>query len=465
MAVPLRVEDRVLGVLHIAVEGGQTIPPEHVDLAEMLAAQLAMAILESRNFAQQQEEAWVTTVLLEVARHAARPGDAEDALQAVLQLTTLLAGTRWAILLLTDQQQGALRLGPLAGLGRRLQAEHTDLRISPEEIGLRPPYLESDRPYPITLPAHLAEHFDNTVLASGLVLSDGTSLLGVLLVEGQEFIGRRPALLAGIGHQISLRLENTHLIETIAARRSLEREVAMARSIQESFLPKSPPSHPGWQIGTTWQVAREVGGDFYDFIPLAPGPDGVRWGIAIADVADKGVPAALFMALCRTLLRSVAISRIDPGITLTRLNELIFADTQSDMFVSVFYGVWEPEAGRLTYANGGHNPPLLFLPEQPARMLTEHEMVLGVGQDVTYSTHSIRLAPGALLVLYTDGVTEAMDGTGDLFGVHRLENLVRGMNEWDAQSVANHITRRVLDFCADPDLPDDLTAVVLRRSE
>jgi sigma-B regulation protein RsbU (phosphoserine phosphatase) len=207
-----------------------------------------------------------------------------------------------------------------------------------------------------------------------------------------------------------------------------------------------------------------VGGDFYDFIPLSPGPDGPRWGIVIADVADKGIPAALFMALCRTLLRSVAISRVDPGLTLERLNDLILADSKTDLFVSVFYAVWEPDAGRLSYANGGHNPPLVFERDRTARLLEEHGMVLGIREAVTYQTRSLSMPPGALLLLYTDGVTEAMDSDGQFFGMQRLENLVLGLPEWQAQHVADTIADRVSAFCAEPDLSDDLTAVVIWRA-
>ncbi len=461
LVVPLRAEDHFLGTLDLNQVSGEPIPPELIELAETIGAQLALAMLESRNFAQQQEEAWVTTVLLEVARYAAQTGDTDVALQAVLRLATLLAGVSWAILLLPDPD-GNMRVGPAAGLQRQLKEEHEDLRIAPSEIGLDAPQLQSETPYTTTLPPHLAEHFE-TRDAIALALSDGRQLLGALLMEGQELSGRRPALLAGIAHQISLRLENARLVEAVALQRSFEREMAMARSIQESFLPKYPPTADGWEIGITWRLAREVGGDFYDFVPLEPGADGPRWGIAIADVADKGVPAALFMALSRTLLRSVAINRIDPGLTLTRLNNLIFNDAQANMFVSVFYAVWEPATGNVTYANGGHNPPMVFEPGKRCCFLEEHQMVLGIEAGVEYQTHSLTLDAGSLLVLYTDGVTEASNARGEFFGAQRLEALVLGSSDWDAPALAERIASRVSDFTDEPYLRDDLTALVVRR--
>jgi sigma-B regulation protein RsbU (phosphoserine phosphatase) len=270
--------------------------------------------------------------------------------------------------------------------------------------------------------------------------------------------------MAGIANQISLRIENSRLIEEIAARRSLEHEITMARNIQQSFLPKYVPIYPGWEIGVAWQTARDVGGDFYDFIPLPAGPEGPRLGIVIADVAGKGVPAALFMAMCRTLLRSVAISRIDPGRTLERLNAILHTDTETDLFISLFYALWEPAAGKLSFANAGHNPPLLFTPEQPARIVGEHGMVLNVEQDAVYETHQLDCSADQMLLLYTDGVTEATNSDGELFDVHRLEHLVLGMDQWKAQQVVDRIAERVRLFTSEPELSDDLTAIAIKRT-
>jgi serine phosphatase RsbU (regulator of sigma subunit)/transcriptional regulator with GAF, ATPase, and Fis domain len=460
LAVPLKVEDRVLGVMNVRTEHGQGLPPEQIAIIEMLAAQIGIAILEDQNFIQQQEEAWITTVLLEVARHAAQPGDAETALQSVLQLIILLAGTNWAVLLLPNEQEGALRVGPVAGLRRYFQDQAASLLISASHLTIEPPYIEDVAAFPVPLPDDLGALLESED-ALALALSDGEILLGVLLLENQNLSGRRLSLLTGIAHQISLRLENTRLIDEAATRRSFERELLMARNIQSSFLPKTLPTHPGWEVGVTWGMAREVGGDFYDIIPLPDGSEGPRWGFVIADVADKGIPAALYMALCRTLVRTVAINRIDPGITLTRVNRLLFADAEAEIFVSLFYAVLEPKTGKLTYANAGHNPPLLFEPGLRASLLTEHGMVLGVLEEQNYTSFTKSITPGQLLVLYTDGITEATGAGSDFFGLHRLENLVLGMQKWDAQGVADLIAKRVSIFSGTSELSDDITAVVL----
>lgn len=461
LAVPLRVQDRVLGMMWIRRQAG-LFPGLQITLAEMLAGQLAIAMLEAANYTQQQEEAWFTTVLLEVARHAAQPGDWSSALQAVLQLSTLLTGTSWTILLLPEERSGDLLVGPLAGVRRQARDQLADVRIRPADLGLAPPY-PAESPIPISLPEPIARAISQG-RGTMTVLSDSEALLGVWLLAGEDIQGRRLSLMAGIAHQMSLRLQNTRLVEKAAVRRSLEREIATARAIQESFLPRSLPTPPSWSVASLWRAARMVGGDFYDFIPLPDGPNGVRWGVVIADVADKGVPAALFMALARTLLRSVAIGRVDPGPTLSRLNDLVFHDTQTDLFVSVFYAVWEPAIGRLTYANAGHCPPLFMAPDRRGILLTEHGILVGVLEDVTYRSHVLTLPPGSLLLLYTDGVTESESPAGDAFGVARLESLVLSLEDWSAPNVTRAIDERVKEFSADPEPADDVTVVALYRS-
>jgi len=463
LAVPLAIEDRIFGVLYVSFPDGRLFSPAQIAFAELLASLLAISSLEAKNFAQQQEYTWINTVLLEVAKHAAQPGDPETALRAVLQLTTLLAGARWATLLLGQEVENLLNLGPSSGLSRLAVEQFGQLTLQASDFDVAPPFSEGDTPSTIKLPDPIRDIVgEDTALI--FPLSDGRRLVGILLIGGPPSTSMRSALLAGIAHQISLRIENTRLIEEVAARRSLERELETARSIQESFLPESMPQVPGWDVGATWVAARQVGGDFFDFIPLPEENGSPRWGVAIADVADKGVPAALFMALCRTLLRSVAPIHADPGTTLTRLNHLIFSETRPDLFVSVFYGVWEPEASKITFANGGHNPPLLRTPDGLVRTITEHGMVLGVDEDAAYESQALTIPTQAVLLLYTDGVTEASDEAGNQFGLDNLTQLLQtSAQNRDAQGLTYLIANAVADYGPDSEPFDDLTAVVLKH--
>ena len=463
-AFPMKVANRVFGVLHIQCVDSRRLPIDHIAVIEMVTTQLAFAILEARNYSQHQEEAWITTVLLEVARHAARPGETMSALQAVLQLSILLTGTDWTLLLLPNDSHGDMHIGPVAGLRRSDIYKLHDLHIQASELGISPPYSESHEPFQITLPPALADILA-TDEASCLVLSAERELLGILILKGQIFSGKLPALLAGIGHQLSLRLENTRLIEEAAHQQSLERELAMAKSIQISFMPKELPIVDGWEIGVNWQSAREVGGDFFDIIRLPDGESGPRWGIVIADVADKGIPAALYMALSKTLIHTIATELIDPARTLEKVNNLLISETAADLFVSAFYTIWEPGLGRLIYSNAGHNPPILFTPESAGSLIREHGIVLGVEADVKYPSSVIEIKPGQLLVLYTDGVTEAYGGERGLFGLSRLTNLVLGLDDWNANNVVEAIVNRVIQFRGQPDLSDDLTVLTIRCQE
>jgi serine phosphatase RsbU (regulator of sigma subunit)/transcriptional regulator with GAF, ATPase, and Fis domain len=462
LAIPLRVSNHILGALCLQTQAGEFPTEEQINSIQMIVTQLALALLEDYNYTQHQEEAWITTVLLEVARHAAQPGDPMQALGAVLQLATLLAGTDWAVLLLPSANGSSLVVGPTAGLRRSEAFDLETTQVQLPELGISSPYSESEKPELIHLPDTLQAALKSTS-ALGLILSDGDDLLGLLLLEGEELSEKRLSLLAGIGHQVSLRLENTRLIEEAAARRSLERELAMARSIQASFLPEDVPHIAGWELGVSWQVAREVGGDFYDFIPLPPQKGEPQIGLVIADVADKGIPAALYMALSRTLVRSVATALIDPGATLQRVNQLLISDTSADLFVSVFYGVFLPESGRLWYANAGHNPPILFQAGQPTQKLQHHNMVLGVDVTVEYESFDLDIQVGQGLVLYTDGVTEAFDPDQRPFGIARLEHTILSQAELPAQQLADTIAERVIEYQRQQELSDDMTLLTLKR--
>jgi serine phosphatase RsbU (regulator of sigma subunit) len=250
----------------------------------------------------------------------------------------------------------------------------------------------------------------------------------------------------------------------LEAHRKIEQELAVAWTIQSSFLPDEVPQVPGWQLAATLEPARQTSGDFYDFIPL---PDG-RLGLLVADVADKGTPAALFMALSRTLIRTYAVEHpAQPALALTAANRRICADTQSDLFVTVFYGVLDPASGALAYCNAGHNPPYLLRAGDSGAIekLGNTGLALGVLEGDLWEEATVQVAPGDLLVLYSDGVPEAQDAAEVFFGEKRLLSVLLRSRDRAAGEVQAAVLAEVRAFVGNAPQFDDLTLMVLVRSQ
>jgi len=259
--------------------------------------------------------------------------------------------------------------------------------------------------------------------------------------------------------QISSTLHSAQVYAQTLAHETVARELAMAGQIQASFLPSDLPDVADWQLAATLKPARETSGDFYDFIPL---PNG-RLGIVIADVADKGMGAALYMALSQTLFRTYAAEyHTRPELVLSIANRRILSDARAGLFVTAFYGILDPAAGTLTYCNAGHNPPYLLNAQDrdTVQTLSKTGMVLGVVEDATWKQETVRLAPGDVLVLYTDGVTDAENEQGSFFGQERLLEIAQANLGCSAQDIQDTLIAEVHEFMGDTPQFDDITLVV-----
>ncbi len=248
--------------------------------------------------------------------------------------------------------------------------------------------------------------------------------------------------------------------QEVVERERLERELQLAREIQRTFLPHHLPSLQGWYLDARWYPARQVGGDFYDILEL---PDG-RIGLVIADVADKGMPAALFMTLIRTLIRAAVHEVNSPSVVLERVNDLLVPDAQHGMFVTIVYAILDPNTGYLAYANAGHNPPLLMRYEnREIERLTKGGMELGVYEGTHQEEYLTLLKPGDSLILYTDGITEAFSPDGEIYGELRLYQVIRSANSKSPQIVIDDIIDSVSDFTKSESPSDDITILAIQR--
>ena len=295
------------------------------------------------------------------------------------------------------------------------------------------------------------------------LLHKGT-VLGVIYVDNRLQVGifteKDLDLLNAIGASAAIAIENARLYQVAVEKGRLERELQVARSVQTSLLPSTTPQIEGWEFAAWWEPARQVAGDFYDFIPAGDG----QLGLVIADVSDKGMPAALFMALSRSTVRASVTAAATPTDGINRANRLLCADATDGMFVTLFYAQLDPVTGGLLYVNAGHNPPLHYNAKtDETDLLTRTGMPLGVDDLSDYGQRSVQLASGDLILLYTDGVTDARDARGEEFGLKRLRELVFEHRRATAANVVAALTTALRDFTAAAEPFDDITVVAVKR--
>lgn len=242
------------------------------------------------------------------------------------------------------------------------------------------------------------------------------------------------------------------------AQAQLKAELDVAKALQIAILPSAFPRLPGCDGAARMIPATTMGGDFYDFIELRDG----RIGLVMADVSGKGVPAAFFMAVSRTNLRELAVRHSDPGDCLAEANDLLCMQNPMDLFVTVFYCIFDPVSGRLTYANGGHNPPFLRRADGSVELLSGRGgRVLGAMPGARFLAHSLDMTPGDRIVLFTDGVTEAFNLANEAYGAERLVAELRAHGDGTATMLVERICDSVTRFAGEAPQSDDITLTVL----
>jgi len=298
------------------------------------------------------------------------------------------------------------------------------------------------------------------------MLSSKGKLVGVIQVlnkkGGGVFDERDESLLAALAAHAAVALERAQLTEAYVEKQRMEEALQLAHDIQMSMLPKRFPPfphRPEFDLYATIEPAREVGGDFYDFMLL----DEDRLYFAIGDVSGKGVPAALFMSVAKTLLKVTAIKVSRPDAVLAELNNELCRDNDAGMFVTIFCGILHIPSGELEYSNGGHNPPYVLSQNGAVQPLDNTGgMALGVLEDVTYRAKKRILRAGDRLFLYTDGVTEAMDRTGNFFSDRRLQEFLQRAHGSSPTELIRGVVNEVKRFSCGAEQSDDITTLAIQ---
>jgi sigma-B regulation protein RsbU (phosphoserine phosphatase) len=300
-----------------------------------------------------------------------------------------------------------------------------------------------------------------SVLSAPMLFKGG--ITGVLNVfnkkSGEGFTEADRRLLAIVATQSAQVIENARLYEEEQTLFRIQEEMQIAHKIQTGLLPREPPFIRGYDVAGKSVPATLVGGDYYDFIETVDG----RWGICLGDVSGKGMPAALLMANLQATLRSQILQGLPVAMCLERANSLIFRSTAPDRFATLFYGVLDQREHTLRYANAGHNPPLLLGQGIEPLPLREGGTVLGCFERSSYREGDVRMNPGDVLVIYSDGISEAADIAGEQFGEKRIAEVVATNPGGSAESHLGHVIDAARNHTGAAEPSDDMTVVVIKR--
>jgi sigma-B regulation protein RsbU (phosphoserine phosphatase) len=257
----------------------------------------------------------------------------------------------------------------------------------------------------------------------------------------------------------AISIEKAVLHREMLEKHRIEQQLRIAKEVQMALLPASSPALTGYDVAGTNVPTWEIGGDYFDYLPQ---PDG-RFGVAIADVSGKGVPAALIMATFRAALRAQRVKDMPLDAIAGRLNRILLDSMDTSRFVTAFYGLLDPRTGAMGFANCGHNPPLLLRAAGERNLLTSGGPALGMWHEAAFEPGAASVLPGDILVLYTDGVIEVMNAAGEMFGVDRLEQAIRSRPQRTSRDLVEAVIQATRAFAGRAGFEDDFTLVVIRR--
>ncbi len=472
-SAPLISGDRELGILNIAARDWSAFEPRSLALLTIVGNQIGVALERAQLFDLLKEQRVSEQAALLVFSQQLLSGFGQQALTNLLvNEATGLLGADACSLLLAEQGDGWLDFVAANGW-----------KESPVELWRKVPLTTDSGPGQVM-------HTKQTLLVEDLQQSEATSWSPSWLVsEGfrghavvpliveNDSIGalvvnyRKPRMLTTdelrllelMANQAAIAIETARLQKGEIELQRTDQELAIGRKIQRSLMPTQNPQLEGYEFAVAYEPARQVGGDFYDYCWIPS--DEQKLGLIVGDVAGKGVPAALFMAMCRTNLRAAVLSGRSPTQALKRANELILKDSQAEVFLTTLYALLEPATGRLTYANGGHNRPLLAKASTgEVQELAARGIILGQFEQVDFEQAAIDFAPGDTLILYTDGVTEAINAEQQQFGEQRLRSIVAAFADSGAERIVAAIAEAVHRHAGSQLQADDFTVLAVTRS-
>jgi len=460
LVVPMLRRGEAFAAIECLDKRGGDFTDADFDRLDVASEHVAFALDNALLYEETEKRALEKEVLLELSKALSSPLDLDEVLEAIFKSLRQVVSYDAAAIYLVNRKTQALEMA--RDIGYPEGSEHAfGLQVGQGIVGWvaktgKPvivPDVSRDARYVAARPETRSE------VAAPLVLEGRT--LGVFNLENDlddAYHEGHLEMLMPFAAQAAVAIERARLTRELLERRRLEKELAIAREIQASFLPKAPPDVPGFDIAGTARPHDEVGGDYFDFIQVSE----TRLGLAIADVSGKGIPAALIMAGFRMGLLAEIRNEFAIRAVMHKVNRLMHESTESDKFVTAFYGVLDYRNRMLIFSNAGHDPPILFRRGGGMEYLSDGGVAFGVLPDARFEERPVALYPGDVLVMYTDGVSEAMSPGGEQFGRRRLEECVERLMGKSSHEIMEGVVEEVLAFTGERGQSDDLTLVVLR---
>lgn len=462
LIVPVKVDDRLQALLVVfSRSADQRFQPEDMEIAVALARHAGHAVSHMIQYENAHQEALGRSALYEVGKRISSSLDLDEVLTLIIDSLQMVIPYNAAVILLLNKGKGVVTQQTIRGYGH-MGMEYMLLKVGEGISGwaaktgkaIIAPDVRKDPRYANLRPETRSE--------MAVPLKQGDEVVGVFNIES-DLVGaydeRDLALLEAFASQATIAIQNARLYQESRRSRQLEHELEVAGEIQRTLMPRDIPRATGVSLTVLSEPSAEVGGDFYDMLTF-----GDRYlGMAVGDVVGKGVPAAIMMASLYTGFHEYATDPLmTPSDVMTRVNVRLNETTAPDRFATLFYGVLSLKDGAFRYCNAGHNPPILCRADGTVAYLDTGGLVLGSFPNAEYELGETELTEGDILVLYTDGVTEAVNPLQEEFGTEKLERVIQGCPGMAADAIKERLTQALRQFTGDAPQRDDITVIIMK---
>ncbi len=461
IGVPLLRKGKLIGAVSALNKlQGKKFDQQDLEIFSSLADQIAVALDNSYLFRKAKKKTLEMETLLEVEKSLSFSLNLNELLELILDSLLKVVKYNAAAIFLIDQKKQEIEHIKARGFDPAVEPD-LKLRIGQGLAGWAAKTQKSLIVPDVKQDPHYIEARTETQSEMVVPISSQDRIIGVFNLESDKlsaFEEEDLELLEAFASLAAISIERARQHEEILEKRKLEEELSIAKRIQQSFLPREKPQIAGFDISGFNIPSEEVGGDYYDFIPII---DNQR-GIVIGDVSGKGIPAALIMASFRASLIAEIRNNYAIGSIMFKVNNLLFESTEPDIYVTAVYGVLDIKNKIFTFVNAGHNAPLLRHADGKMEYLTQGGLALGTFENSKYEERPVKLNPGDIIVFYTDGVTEAKNEKEEEFGTKRLKQAINDSRHLGATQMQENIYKAVKDFASDLSQADDLTMMVIK---